>query len=165
VERSGPNRAASSLGSATGEILPLANQPHLRSETTTRRPQRRQANRAATDYFEPGSISGDLAAAALEEGVIRRRTSSRRERLHRSGRRHDPRSREKYGLDHGPADLGVLQATSGRSEIGQKLGEEPLLQLYQWVRVWSLTGLICPERRQGLIRRPKGVALRSRCCP
>jgi cell division protein FtsI (penicillin-binding protein 3) len=61
-----------------------------------------------------------------------------RERLHRSGRRHDPRSRE-IRLDHGPADLGVLQQRRGDQDWTEA-GKEPLLQLYQRVRVWEPHG-------------------------
>ena len=144
------------LDPATGEILALANQPtfdpnHYKTASSAAR-----RNRAATDYFEPGSIfKVILAAGAMEEGVVRPTDLFFGEGGAIQVGGITIRDHERYGW------LTVRQILSqssnvGAIKIGQKLGKSLYYHYISGFGFGSLTGVDLPGETPGLIRRPKG---------
>ncbi len=140
----------------TGEVLALANQPtfdpndYRKASTASRR------NRAATDYFEPGSVfKAFLVAAALEEGVVRPGDQFYGENGAIGVSGVTIRDHNKYGW------LTVEQIVShssnvGAIKIGQRLGKTLYYHYISSFGLGSLTGVDLPGETPGLIRRPKG---------
>ena len=144
------------LDPATGEILALANQPtfdpnHYKAASSAAR-----RNRAATDYFEPGSIfKVILAAGAVEEGVVRPTDLFFGEGGAIQVGGVTIRDHERYGW------LTVRQILAqssnvGAIKIGQKLGKSLYYHYISSFGFGSLTGVDLPGETPGLIRRPKG---------
>ncbi len=140
----------------TGEILALANQPTFDPNDSRRPGTAGRRNRAATDYFEPGSVFKTfLVAAALEEGVVRPGDQFYGENGAIGVSGVTIRDHEKYGW------LTVEQIVThssnvGAIKIGQKLGKTLYYHYISGFGLGSLTGLDLPGETPGLIRRPKG---------
>ena len=144
------------LDPATGEILALANQPTFDPNHYKQGGNAARRNRAATDYFEPGSIfKVILAAGAIEEGVIRPTDMFFGENGAIQVGGVTIRDHERYGW------ITVRQILSqssnvGAIKIGQKLGKSLYYHYISGFGFGSLTGVDLPGETPGLIRRPKG---------
>lgn len=140
----------------SGEILALANLPTFNPNAYQKASLAARRNRAATDYFEPGSIfKVILVAAALEEGMVRPedRFFGENGTIQVSGV--TIRDHEK----HGWLTVGQILAHSsnvGAIKIGQKLGKSLFYHYISGFGFGSLTGVDLPGETPGLIRRPKG---------
>jgi cell division protein FtsI (penicillin-binding protein 3) len=157
VERSGAKAGSVVvLDPATGEILALANQPTFDPNHFKKAASAARRNRAATDYFEPGSIfKVILAAGAMEEGVVRPGDQFFGENGAIQVGGVTIRDHERYGW------LTVRQILShssnvGAIKIGQKLGKSLYYHYISAFGFGSLTGVDLPGETPGLIRRPKG---------
>ena len=140
----------------TGEILALANQPTYDPNTYRIASAPARRDRATTDYFEPGSVfKVILAAAALEEGIVRPTDMFYGENGAIEVGRTTIRDHEKYGW------LTVQQILAqssnvGAIKIGQKVGKSIYYHYISGFGFGSLTGVDLPGETPGLIRRPKG---------
>jgi cell division protein FtsI (penicillin-binding protein 3) len=139
----------------TGEILALANSPTFDPNAYRSAGSAARRNRAATDYFEPGSVFKPIvAAAALEERVIRPGDLFHGEygAIVVSGT--TIRDHEKHGW------LTVEQVLAQSSNVGaikiaQKLGKSLFYHYISGFGFGTLTGVDLPGETPGLIRRPK----------
>ena len=157
VERSGAKSGSVVvLDPATGEILALANQPTFDPNNYKKASSAARRNRAATDYFEPGSIfKVILAAGALEEGVIRPTDQFYGENGAIEVGGVTIRDHEKYGW-LSVREILAHSSNVGAIKIGQKLGKSLYYHYISGFGFGSLTGVDLPGETPGLIRRPKG---------
>ncbi len=156
VERSGAKAGtAIVLDPYSGEILALANQPTYDPNDYRKASMGARRNRAAVDYFEPGSVfKVILVAGALEEGVVRPTDQFHGENGAIEVGGVTIRDHEKYGW------LTVRQILAqssnvGAIKIGQKLGKSLYYHYISGFGFGTLTGLDLPGETPGLIRRPK----------
>ncbi len=138
----------------TGEILAMANRPTYDPNAAGKSRDYARRNRAITDLFEPGStLKTVLAAAALEEGIVR--------------------PHDKFDVSKGYIVVGgkpirdthrneiltfqeIIQRSSnvGAVQVGLKLGKE---KYYQYVRKFGFgekTEIDYPGEVRGILRRP-----------
>jgi cell division protein FtsI (penicillin-binding protein 3) len=139
----------------TGEILAMANRPNYDPNSVGTSKSYERRNRALTDLFEPGStLKTVLAAAALEEGIVR--------------------IDDEYDVSKGYIVVGgkrirdlhkhdiltfqeVIQRSSnvGAVQIGLKLGGE---NYYRYIRGFGFgekSGIDFPGEIRGILRDPK----------
>jgi len=140
----------------TGEVLALANQPTFDPNDYRRAGSFAKRNRAATDYFEPGSIFKVIVAAgALEEEVVRPSDRFHGEHGAIEVGGVTIRDREKYGW-LSVQEILAHSSNVGAIKIGQKLGKSLYYHYISSFGFGSLTGLDLPGETPGFIRRPKG---------
>ncbi|MFB3818277.1 MAG: peptidoglycan D,D-transpeptidase FtsI family protein [Candidatus Methylomirabilales bacterium] len=139
----------------TGEVLALANRPTFDPNAYRGAGPAARRNRAATDYFEPGSVfKVILAAAALEEGVIRPGDQFHGENGAIVVNRTTIRDHEKYGWLT-VRDILAQSSNVGAIKIGQKLGKSLFYHYISGFGFGTITGVDLPGETPGLIRRPK----------
>jgi cell division protein FtsI (penicillin-binding protein 3) len=139
----------------TGEVLALANRPTFDPNAYRGAGLPARRNRAATDYFEPGSVfKVILAAAALEEGVIRPGDQFHGENGAIVVNRTTIRDHEKYGWLT-VRDILAQSSNVGAIKIGQKLGKSLFYHYISGFGFGTVTGVDLPGETPGLIRRPK----------
>jgi cell division protein FtsI (penicillin-binding protein 3) len=157
VERSGAKSGSVVvLDPVTGEILALANRPTFDPNSYKKSGSAAKRNRAATDYFEPGSIfKVILAAGALEEGVIRPTDQFFGENGAIEVGGVTIRDHEKYGWIS-VREILTHSSNVGAIKIGQKLGKSLYYHYISGFGFGSLTGIDLPGETPGMIRRPKG---------
>lgn len=139
----------------TGEVLALANRPTFDPNAYRGAGLPARRNRAATDYFEPGSVfKVILAAAALEEGVVRPGDQFHGEHGAIVVNRTTIRDHEKYGWLT-VRDILAQSSNVGAIKIGQKLGKSLFYHYISGFGFGTITGVDLPGETPGLIRRPK----------
>ena len=139
----------------SGDLLAVAIRPTFNPNTFTSVPSRDVLrNRAVTDPFEPGStFKVILAAAALEEGVVRPEDSIYAENGSITIAKTKIRDWKKYGwLTFGE----VLQNSSnvGVIKVGQALGSDRYYRYMTRFGFGQLTGVGLPGESRGLLREP-----------
>ncbi len=140
---------------STGEILAMANRPNYDPNFAGKSKSYARRNRAITDLFEPGStLKSILAAAALEEGIVR--------------------LNDEYDVSKGYIVVGgkrirdlhrndiltfqeVIQRSSnvGAVQIGMELGEK---KYYRYIREFGFgekSGIDFPGEIRGILRNPR----------
>ncbi|UCH82197.1 MAG: penicillin-binding protein 2 [Nitrospiraceae bacterium] len=143
------------MNPATGEILAMANRPNYDPNSAGRSKVSERRNRALTDLFEPGStLKTVLAAAALEEGIVR--------------------LNDEYDVSKGYIVVGgkrirdlhkndiltfqeVVQRSSnvGAVQIGMELGGK---KYYEYIRKFGFgekSGIDFPGEIKGILRNPR----------
>ena len=140
----------------TGEILALANWPTFNPNLYQQAPAAARRNRAAVDTFEPGSgFKVILAAAALEEGVVRPG-----ERFYGEGgtitvgggvtiRDHEPFGWLSF------EEVLAHSSNVGAVKVGLRLGKTHYYHYISGFGFGSPTGVDLPGEAPGLIRRPQ----------
>jgi len=139
----------------TGEILALANRPTFDPNRYRAAGAAARRNRAATDYFEPGSVfKVILAAAAVEEGVVRPGDQFHGENgaIVVSGT--TIRDHEKHGWLT-VREILAQSSNVGAIKIAQKLGKSLFYHYISGFGFGAVTGVDVPGETPGLIRRPK----------
>ena len=139
----------------SGDLLAVAIRPTFNPNTFTSVPSRDVLrNRAITDPFEPGStFKVILAAAALEEGVVRPEDSIYAENGSITIAKTKIRDWKKYGwLTFGE----VLQNSSnvGVIKVGQALGSDRYYRYMTRFGFGQPTGVGLPGESRGLLREP-----------
>jgi cell division protein FtsI (penicillin-binding protein 3) len=139
----------------TGEILALANLPTYSPNDYANYPPALRRNRALTDPYEPGSaFKAILAAAALEEGVVKPADLFHGEDgvIEVAGVK--IRDHEKYGWMTF-RDVLAYSSNVGTIKVGLKVGKG---LLYSYITNFGFglpTGIDLPGESPGLIRRPR----------
>ncbi len=146
--------AAIMMDPSTGEILAMANRPDYDPNAAGKSKNYARRNRALTDLFEPGStLKTVLAAAALEEGIVR--------------------LNDEYDVSKGYIVVGgkrirdlhrndiltfqeVIQRSSnvGAVQIGMELGGK---KYYKYIRAFGFgekSGIDFPGEVRGILRDP-----------
>jgi cell division protein FtsI (penicillin-binding protein 3) len=144
------------LDPRSGEILALANAPSFDPNRPDRFPPAARRNRAVADYYEPGSVfKVIMAAAALEEGVIRPhdRVYGENGAITVAGVR--IRDHDKYGwLTF--EDVIAQSSNVGAIKVGLRLGKTLYYDHISGFGFGSPTAIDLPGETPGLIRKPKG---------
>ncbi len=148
----------------TGQILALANSPTFNPNRFTHFPAVARRNSAITDFYEPGSaFKIVMAAAALEEGIVRPR-----DRFYGEGgviqvEGVTIRDHEKYGwLTF--EEVMAQSSNVGAIKVGLKMGKSLYYSHISGFGFGSITGVDLPGETPGLIRRPHkwtGLSLSS----
>lgn len=148
----------------TGELLALALRPTFNPNAYQLATPEHWRNRAVTDPFEPGStFKAVLAAAALEEGVVRPGDRFYGEQGVITVANRTIRDWKRYGwLTFGE----VLQFSSnvGAIKVGLQLGRERYYRRITDFGFGSLTGVGLPGESRGQLRPParwSGLSLAS----
>ncbi|MFH1572467.1 MAG: penicillin-binding protein 2, partial [Acidobacteriota bacterium] len=153
------NRAVSGtaivMEPATGRILALANYPGFNSNLYNEAAPELWRNKAATDFFEPGStFKVVVAAAALEAGLTRPEELIDCQMGSIIIGRHAFRDHKPYGL---LTFRQVLENSSnvGAAKLGLRLGEPALHGFLQQFGFGARTGIDLPGEVAGLVRHPR----------
>jgi cell division protein FtsI (penicillin-binding protein 3) len=148
----------------TGELLALALRPTFNPNAYAQATAEQWRNRAVTDPFEPGStFKAVLAAAALEEGVVRPDDRVYGEQGVITVANQAIRDWKKYGW---LTFREVLQFSSnvGAIKVGLQLGRERYYRHITDFGFGSLTGVGLPGESRGQLRPParwSGLSLAS----
>jgi cell division protein FtsI (penicillin-binding protein 3) len=148
----------------TGEILAMAMRPTYNPNTYHLASAEQWRNRAVTDPFEPGStFKGVLAAAALDEGVVRPGDRFYGEQGVITVASRTIHDWKKYGW---LTFQQVLQLSSnvGAIKVGLQLGRERYYRHITGFGFGSLTGVGLPGESRGQLRPParwSGLSLAS----
>jgi cell division protein FtsI (penicillin-binding protein 3) len=138
----------------TGEILALANAPSYDPNGYGSYPPASRRNRALTDPYEPGSaFKTVLAAAALEEGVVRPADLFYGEdgTIEVAGAK--IRDHKRYGWMTF-RDVVAYSSNVGAIKVGMKVGKT---RFYNYITSFGFgvpTGVDLPGENHGVIRRP-----------
>ena len=128
------------IGARTGEIHALVNQPSYNQNDPAQRSGSITRNRAATDFFEPGSTVKPFAvAAALEAGVIRTDTVLDTSPGYLRIGRHTVRDRRDLGLLD-VTEVLKLSSNVGVSRITLDTPPARLREVFQGVGFGSHSG-------------------------
>jgi cell division protein FtsI (penicillin-binding protein 3) len=148
----------------TGEILAMALRPTYNPNAYQAATPEQWRNRAVTDPFEPGStFKAILAAAALEEGVVRPDDRFYAEQGVITIANRSIRDWKKYGW---LTFREVLKFSSnvGAIKVGLQLGKERYYSHITGFGFGSLTGVALPGESRGQLRAPSrwsGLSLAS----
>jgi cell division protein FtsI (penicillin-binding protein 3) len=140
------------MGTQTGEILAIANQPEFNPNTFWSYRPSSFRNRAVTDAFEPGStFKSFLLAGAIEEKVAKENELFFCENGSYEFQNkiiHDVKKHGWLSL----REVIELSSNIGATKVGEKLGRE---KYYKYIRDFGFgerTGVDLPGERKGLIR-------------
>ncbi len=139
----------------TGEILALANAPSFNPNAYGSAPPASRRNRALTDPYEPGSaFKTVLAAAALEEGVVRPQDLFYGEdgSIEVAGAKIHDHKRHGWMTFR---DVVAYSSNVGAIKVGMKVGKA---RYYTYITSFGFgvpTGVDLPGENRGLIRRPE----------
>jgi cell division protein FtsI (penicillin-binding protein 3) len=148
----------------TGEVLALANTPSFDPNAYASTPPALRRNRALTDPYEPGSaFKLVLAAAALEEGVVRPNDIFYGEEgvIEVAGVK--IRDHERHGWMTF-RDVMAYSSNVGAVKVGMKVGKE---RFYTYITGFGFgvpTGVDLPGESRGVVHRPRdwsGLSLSS----
>lgn len=138
----------------TGEILALANTPSYNPNAYGRFPPASRRNRALTDPYEPGSaFKTVLAAAALEEGVVKPADLFYGEdgTIEVAGAKIRDHKRHGWMTFR---DVVAYSSNVGAIKVGMKVGKA---RFYNYITSFGFgvpTGVDLPGESRGVIRRP-----------
>ncbi len=149
------------LDPKTGAVMAMAVSPRFDPNAVSALSPDRWRNRALTDAYEPGStMKAMMAAAAIEERVVRSNTMVFAERGHMTVANTVIHDHERLGW---VSFAQVIQKSSniGAAKIGMALGEQRLHRYLQAFGFGQRTEIDLPGEGAGLVRNQKNWGRRS----